>query len=327
MNDIFVIPEMEPNSESDMGLRRYLRREKKLASSPTSNRIIVVDNLTSHALRDFKSAFATSPSAFTVLLRTEPLIVLPSNFKQANTGRFNLIITLGGDPSIFSTVSPWPQVWRRDLLELPDLPRNDGFALVNANKLSLIKGENYSLRREAAAEIDSVHLYGEGWNSSYPRRALKALAELKIAMSSRQKISWAGLNLFFSHLPRSHPPVPDKFEAMRRFKYALVIENSSEYMSEKLFDAFFAGCIPIYVGPNPNKYGIPEDLYVYSDRNLGSIKKAIELAHEIDYQKWRKRLVTFLDDSTTRETWMVEETFAYIVGLIEFSYMKWVSSS
>ena len=233
MNDVFVIPEMEPNSESDMGLRRHLRGKKKLASNPASNRIIIVDNLPSNVLRDFKSALTMSPRAFAVLLRSEPLVALPSNFKKANDCRFNLIITLGGDPSKHSTVSPWPRVWRRDLLELPEHPRNDGFALVNANKLSKIKGENYSLRRQAAAEIESVQLFGEGWNSSYQHRALKATAELGIATSSRQKISWAGLSRFFSHLPRSHPPVPDKFETMRRFRHSLVIEKSNEYMSEK----------------------------------------------------------------------------------------------
>lgn len=327
MNDIFVIPGMEPKSDSDMGLRRYLAGENKLASRSTFHRIIVVENLTPDALRDFESASRASPGAFTVLLRTEPLIVLPSNFKKSNTQRFNLIITLGGDPAADSTVFPWPQVWRRKLLARPDFPRCNRIVLVNANKLSLIRGENYSLRREVAAQIESVQLYGEGWHSSYSHRALKVLGELRIALSSRQKIAWGGLNRFFSLFPRSQPPVPDKFETMRRFKYALVIENSNEYMSEKLFDAFFSGCIPVYVGPNPKKYNIPEDLYVYSERNLSSIKRAMELAHEMDYQEWKTRLVEFLDNPITRAAWGVEETFASIVGLIESSYMNWVSSS
>ena len=36
-----------------------------------------------------------------------------------------------------------------------------------------------------------------------------------------------------------------------------MIENSADFVSEKLFDSVRAGCVSIYVGPELERYGIP----------------------------------------------------------------------
>jgi hypothetical protein len=49
-----------------------------------------------------------------------------------------------------------------------------------------------------------------------------------------------------------------------------VIENSADFVSEKLFDAVRAGCVVVYVGPNLEKYDLPKDsaIQVAPDPNL-----------------------------------------------------------
>lgn len=44
--------------------------------------------------------------------------------------------------------------------------------------------------------------------------------------------------------------------------FAVVIENSQTYISEKLFDAVIAGCIPLFCGPRLSQFGIPEGVAV-----------------------------------------------------------------
>jgi hypothetical protein len=47
-------------------------------------------------------------------------------------------------------------------------------------------------------------------------------------------------------------PVDDKIELLTRARFCLAHENCRDlegYVTEKLFDAFRAGCVPIYVGP------------------------------------------------------------------------------
>lgn len=50
-------------------------------------------------------------------------------------------------------------------------------------------------------------------------------------------------------------PVPNKIEFMRPYKFCIAYENSSYpgYVTEKIMDCFYAGCIPIYWG-SPSVY-------------------------------------------------------------------------
>ena len=48
----------------------------------------------------------------------------------------------------------------------------------------------------------------------------------------------------------------NKWSVLRNYRYCIVIENSSDFVSEKLFDAVSMGCLPLYVGPNLENFGI-----------------------------------------------------------------------
>jgi hypothetical protein len=64
-----------------------------------------------------------------------------------------------------------------------------------------------------------------------------------------------------SRFPSHQGPVKSKNAVMRKYKFAIAYENAAfpGYVSEKIFDAFFAGCIPIYIGaPDVTDYIPPE---------------------------------------------------------------------
>ena len=44
-------------------------------------------------------------------------------------------------------------------------------------------------------------------------------------------------------------------EVLKKYRYALVIENSLDYVSEKLFNAMAAGCRALYIGESLSEYG------------------------------------------------------------------------
>ncbi|MBP7232250.1 MAG: hypothetical protein KBA28_09990 [Syntrophaceae bacterium] len=57
--------------------------------------------------------------------------------------------------------------------------------------------------------------------------------------------------------------IEDKWDALASYRYHVALENSSvnHYWTEKLSDAFLAGCYPIYYGcPNINDYFSPDSL-------------------------------------------------------------------
>lgn len=67
-----------------------------------------------------------------------------------------------------------------------------------------------------------------------------------------------------SYRGRAH----DKVDTLARYRFGLCIENTRfpGYISEKLFDALYAGTIPVYLGaPDVADY-VPEDAYVAVDR-------------------------------------------------------------
>jgi len=53
-------------------------------------------------------------------------------------------------------------------------------------------------------------------------------------------------------------------DIMRKFTFALIIENCTAdgFVSEKMYDALSAGCIPLYYGNNNAQLNIPEDCYI-----------------------------------------------------------------
>ena len=82
-----------------------------------------------------------------------------------------------------------------------------------------------------------------------------------------------------------------------------------DYMTEKLFDAFFARCIPVYVGPDVNKYEIPANLVVQADPTLSSIERGIEIARAMDYEQWRTSLNAWLLSDAVFKKWSATNVY------------------
>ena len=60
-------------------------------------------------------------------------------------------------------------------------------------------------------------------------------------------------------------PCDDKRETLSRYRFSFCYENSVEYpgyVSEKIFDSIFAGCIPVYLGPPDRDLYIPKACYI-----------------------------------------------------------------
>ncbi|MGH2806394.1 MAG: glycosyltransferase family 10 domain-containing protein, partial [Actinomycetota bacterium] len=93
---------------------------------------------------------------------------------------------------------------------------------------------------------DGFDLFGTGWDR------LRAPGSVREQVESSYK-----------------GPVADKISAMRGYRFALCYENTSfpGYITEKIFDAIFAGAIPVYLGaPDVGDY-VPAEVYV-DVRNL-----------------------------------------------------------
>lgn len=105
--------------------------------------------------------------------------------------------------------------------------------------------ELYSARYQLIrnfARVPGFDLYGRGWDNAGPLHQL----------ASQEVLScWRG-------------PIEDKDDVVRRYRFALCVENCAfpGAISEKIFDGIFAGAIPVYLGaPDIERY-VPPSTFV-----------------------------------------------------------------
>jgi hypothetical protein len=249
-----------------------------------------------------------------MLIRNEPEVVWPTNYRKNFIRRVHKIIDVGQYSYAENKFSPWPQDWSQiEDSKTATSSKSSKIALINGNKISFIPGELYSLRRKCIHEIEEIDLYGVGWEVSNFRKLLILGAEIVLALRNGfwPKLSRA---IFWFTEVKNYVGTPDsKFRVLAKYKYTLVIENSQNYMTEKLFDAFLAGSIPIYVGPDVELFGIPKRFVVQVRPSLSEINSGIKLAKELNYEAWKGELDTWLADPEVRKIWDAEQVFPRVI--------------
>jgi hypothetical protein len=171
-------------------------------------------------------------------------------------------------------------------------------SMVVANKGSPNNSGNYALRRQFAKSTPegTLNVYGALWRASLPQKFRHRLGLLNFALRSGSQVR---LRSVFAGMFESYPnivgPILNKHEVIEQSKFSLVIENSDEYISEKLIDALMGGYIPIYIGTSLRNSGIPEDLVLRFESNpyeLGGFLENLDEAIITDKLELIKRFLS-----------------------------------
>ena len=303
-----------PNSSLTFS-SRLMEKGFNLVSDPVDAEFaICVDNAQSF-LRVTKKAGLHKNRL--ILVKNEPIVVCPQNSTARTKDRYGLILDMGRPPSCANCSIPWPQHWPKTPIKFksPSL-RKKKIVLINANKISFIPGELYSLRRKTLGKLKSLEFYGTSWDNSFNTRIRHAFSNLVIAIKGGYLPRvFAQTNYFNNYKNWLGAPL-DKVNAMSNYNYCLVIENSTEFMTEKLFDAFFAGCIPIYVGPDLKEFPIPPTLYFQAEPSLKSITQTLSKAVRIEYNVWLNELNSWLQLDSTKNYWSAESVNNKVIETI-----------
>lgn len=260
----------------------------------------------------------TSNNIIKILIRQEPKIVLPQIYNEQILVGFDLVIDIGKSDSIRGKVINWPQDLRKYTNRMD--AKEEKIVMINSNLLSMADGEMYSLRRQAISNLNNLDLYGYQWNNSFLKKLKTFCLELKKYRLEIHNIKLAGLKFYFKHMDNYLGQVEDKRATMSIYKYSLVIENSIDYVSEKLFDSLLSECIPIYVGPDLSRFKIPSYLYFQAKPNLEDIKNKIEAAKKTDFNEWRNRLNSWISTPSTYENWSQDLFLSKIFTVIQEIY-------
>lgn len=143
-----------------------------------------------------------------------------------------------------------------------DIGRKTGFCVtITGNRKARHPLELYSEREKSVSWFESRHpeefdLYGFGWDRYFfcgplPLRALNRIKPLTRFLAPGH--------------PSYRGNVSSKRPVLEKYRFSICYENAKEipgYITEKIFDCFFAGCIPVYWGaPDIGRY-VPEECFI-----------------------------------------------------------------
>lgn len=233
-------------------------------------------------------------SRVNVLLETEPTPTWPLNGKLLDSTYLMRFAARSNESGV--RCLPWFNEPSPGAFELPPLDaRGSKFTMIAADKFSAVSGELYSLRRRLAREFhNQIDLFGPEWDFQLPRRLKRVIAETFIAIKAGAKLSLGHTFSYLANPVVSRGLINHKTDGYRLNRFALVIENSMELRTEKLYDALESGCVPVYVGPECED-GIPKDLYLHAEPSFENVALRMKAAREIDFQKWGARRLEWLE--------------------------------
>lgn len=226
------------------------------------------------------------PKANRILVMLECEAILPDMHSPSTLSQYGWI---------FSPSPLWARSFDTIHFNYPVLPSTSDevcisnsarykLGMIQRNLYSCIKGEMYTFRRRIIRRLHengiSLELRGHGWQKS---SILNFFQYYRLIQFQVRKGNVSNL-IFFPHYFRKirmpdAKPVGNKLDFLSQVEVAIVIENSLNYVSEKLFDCFRAGCVPIYVGPDLSLFGIPDNLVIASPPDS---EKLIDIVRNIN---------------------------------------------
>ena len=157
------------------------------------------------------------------------------------------------ESQIFRKPSPVESV-REDLWARSD---RKFLMMINNNRLPAIDSNELYTERMRAIEYfsrtDEIDLYGKGWDApSYQMGIGWMPGTLQILMRKAQT-AWRRIRPVPALLAARRVykgTVPSKLEALSRYTFSICFENAAlnGYLTEKIFDCFAAGTVPVYQG-------------------------------------------------------------------------------
>lgn len=188
--------------------------------------------------------------------------------------------------------------------------------LIVGNKNSDDPNELYSERKKAIRWFENNHpddfsLYGTKWNE-YIFEGPKILRALNRIPLVKQLMFY----FFGEFYPSYRGKVRNKFEVMQQYKFAIAYENIKDqegYITEKIFDCFFAGCVPIYLGANNITDYIPKECFI-DKRDYDTYEDLYDCISNIDqttYMNYVEHIEQFLNSEKANP--FRAETFANII--------------
>lgn len=117
--------------------------------------------------------------------------------------------------------------------------------------------------------------------------------------------------------------VDDKLATLAGYKFTFALENTvcPGYVTEKIFDAMFAGTVPVYLGAPDITDFVPKECFVdmRDFKNYGDLEKYLDGMAEEEYEKYIQGINDFINSDKYRifsQEYFIEQ----MLGLLETEF-------
>ena len=313
-----------------------------LTSEITGSKFLIAFNHNAEFYRAFIKSGGNPARA--VLIRMEPISVFPAQYHTRIKRKYGLILSPGLSQENLpgDSLLSWPYQYHlnpaqpsnsdpllSDILkskssqDVFDIEKWKGrshlLTMVAANKVSPISDSNYGLRRKLARELpeEVLGVFGPLWVDSLGQKVLHRLAVL---VATLKQGTFPNLKEIYGNLftkyATARGSILNKHELLRDSKFALVIENSNTIVTEKIFDSILNGAIPIYVGPDLQKYQLPQDLAISLK---GSSSEILEVLTNMEIGVIEKHLSSmseFIKSEKFSDNWAAQNVYQKLANTI-----------
>lgn len=241
------------------------------------------------------------------LLMLEPPQVWPENDVNACLPSYRIIFTwsdlVAGADNIVKV--NFPNLLRPNVVDgFKD--RNRFCCMIAGNKTLDSRDERilYAERVRAIRwfELNAPHdfdLYGVDWDMP----ALPAASYGKVLRYLWRRIS---LDRVFTPFPSYRGRVAHKKEILNKTRFSICYENVRDipgYITEKIFDSFFSGCVPIYLGASNVSNYIPSNCFINRKdfASYDELYKYLKSITEVEFSDYQIRILNYLQSDEAYE--------------------------
>lgn len=241
------------------------------------------------------------------LILLESPIIKPDNYIMENHKHFKKVFTwsdeLIDNPSInlkqakkyfkLSLSHKIPKILNFDIHKREKL-----CAIISSNKSMGHPKELYTERIKAIRWFEQNHpedfdLFGMGWDRyNFGGKVFG----INIARLNRLKFL---TKLLAPRYPSYKGSIRSKNKTYQKYKFSICYENTQSpgYITEKIFDCFFAGCVPIYWGAQNITDHIPQNTFIDKKKfkTYDELYVYIKNMPEIEYKNYLYAIKKFLE--------------------------------
>ncbi len=242
-----------------------------------------------------KKVMKVIPKKRRFLIIQEPPVYAKESYNKKAHGYFNKILTwddrLVDNKKYFKF--NYPQPVPETLYDVPYSGKKF-LTMICGNKSSKGKNELYSSRRAVIDYFETnghqFDLYGFGWEKS-------------------------GLGNY-------RGTVKHKLQVLSRYKFCICFENMygmHGYITEKIFDCFFAGCVPVYWGAENIEAYIPKEAFIdwRKFRGIEDVVNYLDHMSESEYEKYIASAREYLSGKAFQDDFSVDAYVGRIRKLLE----------